>query len=232
MKKWVVVTEHLLVLVLLSSFVCSNVRRYFLLQRIRTDEAHDKANAYFSEVSFWGNDTFYTEATPVETNGALEVEIKLNKALVYTSDVYDNQQCRVVFNIKPSRTEASVYEASVAVNDFKMGGAIPSSSRTTPPFRFTLGANGVIPPGYKRFYGTGLSSADKSVFDVYFSMAKEQNKGVCVLYAYVGFPSSSSPFTREDGVAFLESPESVPHNKLHGKLIRFVWNYEDDTISF
>ena len=228
MKKGVVLAEHLLVLVLVSSFVCSNVRRHFLLQRIRLGESQNNANAYFSEVSFWGNDSFYTKAIPVETNEFCDVELKLNKAVVYTSDVYANQQCRVVFEIKPDHTDASMYEASVVVYDFKTGNPIPKSGRTTDPFRFQLGANGVIPPGYKRFYGRSLSSADKSVFDVYFSMAKEQKRGSCVLYAYVGRPSS--PFTREDGVAFLESPETVSRNKLYGKLIRFVWNYEDENI--
>jgi hypothetical protein len=225
MNKKVLLIEHVLFGVLLFTFVYSSLKKVFSYQRIRSQYAQILDNAYLPGVSFWGNNSFYTKEIPVETNGLFDVSVQLNRPVVYTTEVYStNRQSRIVFEVRPVEPENLKYELSVVVYDFHphmsdLGGkSIPS------PMQFFINSNGVSSPGYKGFNGTSRTSFEG--VDVYASIPPEQQKGTCAGYVYVNFPDS--PFTREDGIAFCDSPATFPRDKLCGKVFRLVWNYESD----
>ncbi len=227
MNKKVLLIEHVLLVALLAILGVSTLRRHFFSQRIRSQYAQTKENAYFSEVSFWGNDSFYTKDIPVVTNELISLPVYLNRPVVYTTEVYStNRQSRIVFEVRPVETENLKYELCVVVYDFHPhmsalgGGAIPA------PMQFFINSNGVSSPGYKGFNATSTTSFEG--VDVYASIPPEQQKGTCVCYVYVNFPNS--PFTREDGTAFCDFPATFPREKFGGKLIRLEWNYESEAI--
>lgn len=226
MNKRVRLIERILLVALLVTFVSERVRRCIFSKRVRAAYEQTKENAYFSEVTFWGDDSFYTKEVPVEKNGLIDVPVYLNKPVVYTTEMYStNRQSRIVFEVRPVDTGSLKYELSIVVYNFhspygRGGKSIPY------PMQFFISSTGIRSPGYKGLNAT--SSVSFEGVDVYASIPPEQKEGTCEGYVYINFPNTS--FSNEDGVAFCDSPATFPRDKLHGKLLRLTWNYESEVV--